>query len=198
MVEGRRIKVAPRISRPSRTREFCFNRGIMLSLPDYLAPNLDVIFVGINPGEYSARVGHYFARRQNLFWTALNESGLVPERLSPEDDYRLPQFGLGLTDVVKRATRNSGYVTESEFISGGKRLRAKLKPLAPRVACFVGLVGYRIAFDRRAVLGTQAEQWGRAHLFIVPSTSPRNAYYRPEIISWFKHLKEYLDQLKER
>ncbi len=69
-------------------------------LPDYLAPNLDIIFVGINPGEYSARVGHYFARKTNLFWTALYQAGLVPEKLAPQDDYRLPGFGYGLTDIV--------------------------------------------------------------------------------------------------
>ncbi len=167
-----------------------------MSLPDYLAPNLDIIFVGINPGEYSAKVGHYFARKQNLFWTALNASGLVPEVLSPVDDARLLQFGIGLTDVVKRATRNSSFVAESEFIEGGKELKAKLVPLAPCLIGFVGLIGYRQAFNPRAVLGAQPEQWGQSHLFIVPSTSPRNAYYRPEVENWFKRLKAYLDQLK--
>jgi TDG/mug DNA glycosylase family protein len=168
-----------------------------LSLPDYLAPDLDIIFVGINPGEYSGRVGLYFARKQNLFWTAVNASGLVPENLTSQDDYRLPQFGIGLTDVVKRATRNSSFVAKSEFVEGGMELRAKLIPLAPRIICFVGLVGYRQAFNRRAGLGAQPEQWGRAHLFIVPSTSPRNAYYRPEVVNWFRRLRAYLDKLKQ-
>ncbi len=62
-------------------------------LPDYLAPNLEIVFVGINPGEYSDRVGHYFARPQNLFWTALYQAGLVPQKLTPADDSRLLQFG---------------------------------------------------------------------------------------------------------
>ena len=167
-------------------------------LPDYLAPNLDIIFVGINPGEYSDRVGHYFARPANQFWTALNASKLVPEPLKPEDDYRLPQFGLGLTDLVRRATRNASYLTEEELVEGGRLLQAKLLPLEPRLICFVGLVGYRQAYDRNAALGLQQARWSRAHLWIVPSTSPRNAYYRAEIVNWFRRLKPYLEQLKRQ
>lgn len=164
-------------------------------LRDYLTPNLNIVFVGINPGEYSARVGHYFARTQNLFWTALNRSGLVPEALTPEEDYRLPDFGLGLTDIVKRATPNASYISSAEFVAGGKKLREKLEPLAPRIICFVGLTGYRHAFDRKARLGLQMTRWGKSHLFIVPSTSPRNARYRNEIPVWFRRLKDYRDAL---
>ncbi len=172
-------------------------RSIRNMLPDYLAPNLDIVFVGINPGEYSARVGHYFARKQNSFWTALNQSGLVPERLTPEDDQRLLQFGLGLTDLVKRATRNASYISRAEFVAGGKRLREKLESLAPRIICFVGLTGYRQAFDRKARPGLQTARWGKSYLFIAPSTSARNARYRAGIVDWFRKLKHYLDQAKE-
>lgn len=165
-------------------------------LPDYLAPNLDIVFVGINPGDYSDRVGHYFARKTNGFWMALNESRLAPRPLTPDDDARLPEFRLGLTDLVKRPSRNAGDVSGAEFVQGGQELKAKLVPLEPRVICFVGLAGYRQAFDRHAELGLQAERWGHSHLFIVPSTSARNAYYRSEIINWFRRLKKYLDELK--
>ncbi len=165
-------------------------------LPDYLAPNLDIVFVGINPGEYSDRVGHYFARKQNGFWPALHQSGLVPERLMPEDDYRMPQLGYGLTDIVKRPTPNATHVAGAEFIEGAMILRAKLEPLTPRIICFVGLVGYRQGFDRHANLGLQSARWGESHLFIVPSTSPRNARYRNEIVEWFGRLKKHLDELK--
>lgn len=165
-------------------------------LPDYLAPSLDIVFVGINPGEYSDRVGHYFARKQNMFWRAVYESGLVPERLTPDDDYRMPQFSYGLTDIVKRATANASHVADSEFVAGAKILRAKLEPLSPRVVCFVGLVGYRAGFDRRALPGEQAVRWGESRLFIVPSTSPRNARYRPEIVDWFVRLREFLTEVK--
>lgn len=159
-------------------------------LPDYLAPGLDIVFVGINPGEYSDRVGHYFARKQNSFWTALYESGLVRERLTPEDDYRMPQFGYGLTDIVKRATPNASYVKGDEFVAGVEVLRAKLEPLRPHVICFNGKVGYQKALDRHAAYGLQKTAWGLSRLFVIPSTSPRNARYRSEIIDWFKRLRD--------
>ncbi len=165
-------------------------------LPDYLAPDLDIVFVGINPGTYSDRVGHYFARKQNSFWDALNQSGLVPETLTPVDDARINQFKLGLTDIVRRPTSNASYLSDDEFVAGGKKLRAKLKPLAPSIICFVGLLGYRKAFNPKAQLGVQNEQWGKSHLFIIPSTSPLNAYYRKTIVDWFKQLKDYRDQIK--
>ncbi len=168
---------------------FCFNM-----LPDYLAPNLKIVFVGINPGEYSNRVGHYFARSTNSFWPALFESGLLPERLTPHEDYRINEFGYGLTDIVKRSTPNASYVARDEFAEGARVLRAKLEPLAPKIICFVGLVGYRQGFDPHAQLGEQPERWRISRLYIVPSTSPRNARYRPEVVTWFARLKNLLDQ----
>lgn len=167
-------------------------------LPDYVAPNLRLVFVGLNPGEYSARLGRYFARKQNLFWPALNASGLVPEPVGPEDDHRLLDFGIGLTDLVKRATPNVSHLAPDEFRAGGQSLRARLAPLAPRLVCFVGLMGYRIAFDAHARLGPQPVTWGRSALYLVPSTSPRNARYRPDIVTWFRRLSAYLDELEKR
>ncbi|MGE5137920.1 MAG: mismatch-specific DNA-glycosylase [Rudaea sp.] len=166
-------------------------------LPDYLAPNLDIVFVGINPGTYSDRVGHYFARKTNLFWTALYESGLVPVPLKPEDDSRVLEFGYGLTDIVKRATPNTSHVAGDEFKAGARVLKDKLMRLTPRLICFVGLVGYRQGFDPKAVLGPQEERWGTSQLFIVPSTSPRNAHYRPETVQWFVRLKNYSENIEK-
>ncbi len=164
-------------------------------LPDYLAPNLDIVFVGINPGTYSDRVGHYFARKTNLFWTALYQSALLPVPLRPEDDSRMLEFGYGLTDIVKRATPNASHVAENEFKAGARVLKDKLMRFAPRLVCFVGLVGYRQGFDPKAVLGLQPELWGKSHLFIVPSTSPRNAHYRPETVEWFVRLRNYSESI---
>lgn len=167
-----------------------------MALPDYLAPQLDIIFVGLNPGIYSDQVGHYFARKQNMFWTALNDSGIAPQPLAPTDDMRITEFGLGLTDLVKRATNSAGEIKRMEFQEGGETLRAKIAPLEPRVVCFVGLTGYRAAFDAHARLGAQASRWGAARLFVVPSTSARNARYRNEIVDWFKQLKDFLEKAK--
>jgi TDG/mug DNA glycosylase family protein len=167
-------------------------------LPDYLVPNLKIIFIGLNPGTYSDKMGHYFARSTNLFWTALYEAGLVNQRLVPQDDVRINDFGYGLTDLVPRSTPNIDSLASEEFIAGGKILRAKIKTFAPRVACFIGITGYRVAFDKCASPGGQSSPaWGQTKLFIVPSTSPRNAYYRPHVIAWFKRLKDFHDSLPE-
>jgi TDG/mug DNA glycosylase family protein len=166
-------------------------------LPDYLAEGLEIVFIGLNPGTYSDKRGHYFARSTNLFWTALYEAGLVTERLKPEDDVRLNDFGYGLTDLVPRATPNIDTLTREEFVAGGEILCAKIERYQPKIACFVGITGFRSALNRRAALGAQASpQWGATKLFIVPSTSPRNAYYRPHVIAWFKQLKEFRDNQK--
>ncbi len=165
-------------------------------LPDYLREGLEIIFVGLNPGSYSNKKGHYFARSTNLFWTALCESNLVSEKLTPQDDVRMNDFGLGLTDLVARATPNIDSLTRDEFVAGGEMLRAKIEMYAPRIACFVGITGFRHAFNPRADFGAQSSPvWGMTKLFIVPSTSPRNAYYRPQVIDWFKKLKQFHDSL---
>lgn len=107
------------------------------------------------------------------------------------------KFGYGLTDLVARATNNIDALSREEFVRGGEILRARILHFAPCIACFVGITGYRIAYDKRAQFGLQALSpgWGETKLFIVPSTSARNAYYRPQVIDWFKRLKEFRDTL---
>ena len=143
-----------------------------LTLPDILAPGLDLIFVGINPSIYSAERGHYFARPSNRFWFCLNQSGLVPERLGPEDDLRLPQFGIGLTDIVKRATHDAAELTAAEFAQGRAVLHEKLLRYQPRAVCFVGKLAYQ-QYSRRRTLpfGRQHEPIGDITVFVMPSTS---------------------------
>ncbi len=180
----------------SDARPFEGERLFFNMLPDYLEPGLDVVFIGINPGTYSNRAGHYFARPTNLFWSALFQASLVSERLTPQDDARLIEFGYGLTDLVARPTANIDELTAEEFVRGGESLRQKIIRFAPRIACFVGIVGYRAAYDRNARLGAQSSPgWGNTQIFIVPSTSPRNAYYRPRVVDWFKQLKQFRDEL---
>lgn len=167
------------------------------ALPDYLALGLDIVFVGINPGLYSAARRHYYARPGNLFWRALHESGLTPERLGPEDDERLPTFGLGLTDVVARASRGSGDLSAEELARSGRALLSKMRRYAPRIVCFNGLTGHRACFGRAATPGLQPDRIGRARVYVAPSTSRRNAAYSPEaVIGHFRALKEYLNEMK--
>jgi TDG/mug DNA glycosylase family protein len=142
------------------------------TLPDILAPGLDLVFAGINPSIYSAERGHYFARPSNRFWACLNVSGIVPVLLGPGDDQRLLEFGIGLTDIVKRPTHSSAELTPAEFAEGREVLRAKLLEAAPAAVCFVGKLAYQQFSARRSLpFGLQPEQIGPATVWVMPSTS---------------------------
>jgi TDG/mug DNA glycosylase family protein len=178
-------------------------------LPDYLRPGLDLVFVGINPGLYSARQGHYFARSTNRFWPAFTSSrlservrrGLGADVLRPEHDAALLTFGIGFTDVVKRVSSNAAQLDASDFEKWAPRLLQKLRRLAPRVACFHGLTAYRpflaLALgdsDRAPALGPQPEVIGTTRLFVVPNPSPANAHFTPaDQAAWYDRLAEFLD-----
>ena len=168
------------------------------TLPDYLRPGLDIVFVGLNPGLYSAQVGHYFAHKQNRFWPALSASGLVPDILGPQDDARLPDWGLGLTDIVKRPTHGIHELTKTEFRRGAKVLEEKITYYSPRIVCFVGFTGYNICCGKEGGAGRQDARFGGAQVFVIPSTSPRNAHYSLEtIIAALRDLRELLKRLGE-
>jgi TDG/mug DNA glycosylase family protein len=167
------------------------------TLPDYLRDGLDIVFVGLNPGLYSAQVGHYFAYKHNRFWSALSASGLVPQPVGPEDDARLLDWGIGLTDIVKRPTRGIHELTPAEFRRGAKALREKIIRYTPHVICFIGLTGYRVCCGQSSRgLGSQKERFADANVFVIPSTSPRNARYSlADIVAVLRDLKEYRDTL---
>ncbi|MBI2322573.1 MAG: mismatch-specific DNA-glycosylase, partial [Chloroflexi bacterium] len=177
--------------------------------PDYLAPGLALVFVGINPGLYSVQRGHYFARPTSRFWPAFARSrlsasvraGLGRETLEPADDAALLAFGIGFTDVVKRPSANAAAVRAADFAAWGPRLRERLDHCRPRVACFHGVTAYR-AFARyalgeaqpRADLGPQPQRVGATQVFVVPNPSPANAHFRlDDQIAWYDRLAEYLD-----
>jgi len=165
-------------------------------LPDYLRPNLKLVFIGINPGFYSAQVGHYFARPGNLFWWALSNSGLIPHALGPEQDRDLLLYDIGLTDVVKRPTHSSGELRQNEFDAGAKMLSQTLELYKPRVACFVGLLGATAFVGRHIKPGPLTEQVGGTKLFAVPSPSRRNAHYGKEgILNCFKQLADFMSSI---
>jgi TDG/mug DNA glycosylase family protein len=167
------------------------------TLPDYLREGLDIVFVGLNPGLHSAQVGHYFAYKHNRFWAALSASGLVPGPMGPEDDVRLLQWGIGLTDVVKRPTRGIHELTTTEFRRGAKALQEKLSLYKPRIVCFVGLTGYRVCCGKDSGSGRKANRFADAQVFVIPSTSPRNARYSLDaIVAALHDLKEYLETVR--
>jgi mismatch-specific thymine-DNA glycosylase len=146
----------------------------MRMLPDYLRGALKLVIVGFNPGEASARAGHYYAGRGNAFWPLLYDSGLIPERLEPEDDRRLLEFGIGLTDLVKRASRGIEDIRREEFAEGRVLLGQKFEQHAPKVIAFNGKLVYEKFSGRPTKLGHQKESIYGAQVYVLPSTSGQN------------------------
>jgi mismatch-specific thymine-DNA glycosylase len=164
-------------------------------LPDYLRAGLKVVFVGFNPGERSAQIGHYYAGRGNQFWNLLYESGLVAARLRPEDDHRLLEFGVGLTDVVKRWSKSSSDLRAADYRRGVPLLAAKLSRHAPRVVAFNGKVAFENFSGRPARLGWQHELIEGARVFLLPSTSGRNgSLTRAAKLRYFRRLARWVNQ----
>jgi double-stranded uracil-DNA glycosylase len=177
------------------------------TLPDLLAENLSVLFVGINPSTYSVSRGHYFARPGNRFWPCFSRSilsaairqALGVEALQPHHDTALPAHGFGFTDLVKRPTARASDLHSSEFTAGVADLLSKLERYRPRIACFHGITGYRHVRRIRATdatttphqLGPQPLRIGPTTLYLVPSPSAANAHFTPaDQTEWYNRLAQ--------
>ena len=153
----------------------------MLTLPDYLRDGLEIVFCGINPGWRSAQEGHYFATSRNRFWASFNAAKMAPQPLGPATDAEALRFGIGFTDVVKRATRQMAELSAADFREGAPVLREKLLRCRPLVVCFNGLSGYKNFLrytDPSAPVpapGLQQALLGVSRVYVLPSTSPANA-----------------------
>jgi TDG/mug DNA glycosylase family protein len=165
-----------------------------------VAPGLDVIFCGINPGLWSAAVGHHFARPGNRFWKVLHAAGFTEELLSPSDERRLLQVGVGVTNLVSRATASADELDRHELRRGGRNLARKVRRLHPGVVAFLGLIAYRSAFDRPgATVGEQAERLGGARLWLLPNPSGAQAHYQAdEMVSALRALREATQRERRR
>jgi TDG/mug DNA glycosylase family protein len=161
------------------------------TVPDVIGPELRVLFCGINPGLYTAAVGHHFARPGNRFWPALHRSGFTDCLLSPFAEQDLLQLQIGITNVVARATAVASELTRDDFIKGGLRLRAKVRRYRPRVVAVLGVGAYREAFARpKAIIGEQPEGIGDARVWVLPNPSGLNANYQlPDLVKLFKELR---------
>lgn len=162
------------------------------TVPDLIAPNLRVLFCGINPSLYSAAVGHHFARPGNRFWPTLYAAGFSDRLLSPFDDRELLERGYGITNVVARATAMASELSAEELRKGGQRLRAKVRRYRPQFVAVLGVTAYRAAFARpEAVLGHQPEQLSDAHIWVLPNPSGLNAHYQlKDLASLFGELRQ--------
>lgn len=160
------------------------------TVPDVIGPGLTVLFCGINPGLYSAATGHHFARPGNRFWPTLHAAGFTPRLVHPSEERDLLPLGYGITNVVPRASAAADELTEAELISGGRRLRAKVKRFAPRYLAVLGVGAYRVALAQpKAVVGLQAETIGDTKVWVLPNPSGLNAQYRAgELATVFRTL----------
>lgn len=182
------------------------------TLPDLLGPGLDVVFVGINPSLFSAREGHYFARRTNRFWPCFSRSVLSRSareamglaQLEPIHDRALLDHGFGFTDAVKRPTSRAAQLAPSELADGVAQLAAKIARDQPRIACFHGITAYR-QFHRalpgtsgEPSLGLQTAQLGGSALYVLPNPSPANAHFTPaDQTAWYDKLAACLAALPD-
>ena len=161
------------------------------SIPDVIAPDLKVLFCGINPGLYSGATGHHFARPGNRFWPALHLSGFTPRLLSPFEKEEMLSYGLGVTNVVARTTATAQELTKDEYVAGGKRLVRRVKRYRPRHLAVLGVTAYRHAFgDPKAQVGPQERTIGDTKVWVLPNTSGLNAHYQlPALAEAFAELR---------
>src|SRR6266446_3769048 len=167
----------------------------MQTLPDYLRRGMKVIFVGCNPGDRSARVGHYYAGRSNAFWPLLYESGVLPEHLNCKDDKRVIEFGVGLTDLVKRSTRTTEEIEREEYAEGRIVLGQKLEEFTPRGIAFNGKNVYERFAQRTCKLGLQKEKLYGAQVFVLPATNGANGPDKGVQMRYFRQLAALLRSL---
>jgi TDG/mug DNA glycosylase family protein len=156
------------------------------SLPDYVAASMRVLLVGLNPSPYSADVGVGFARPGNRFWPAMLAAGMVDYAREPRR--MLVEGHIGMTDLVKRATARADELDDDEFRQGHARVTALVDWLRPTVVCFVGLGGWRVAADRRAVAGRQQQPMGSSVVYVMPNPSGLNAHATVDSLA--EHFRE--------
>ena len=165
------------------------------TVPALIAPNLRVLFCGINPGLYSGATGYHFARPGNRFWPALYAAGFTERLLKPSEEQELLRYGYGITSLVARATATAAELSPEEFVAGGERLRATVARYRPQVVAILGISAYRSAFRRpKAQIGRQDERLGAASLWLLPNPSGLNAHYTPtDLARVFREFREAVE-----
>lgn len=157
---------------------------------DVIAPGLKVLFVGINPGLYSAATGHHFARPGNRFWPALHAAGFTARQLHPSEQDRLLKDGYGITNLVNRGTATADELHPEELVAGRRRLAAKVRRYRPATVAFLGVGAYRHAFSlKNASIGPQPQAFEGARVWVLPNPSGLNANYQlPALVKLFRLL----------
>ncbi|MBC7795654.1 MAG: G/U mismatch-specific DNA glycosylase [Pyrinomonadaceae bacterium] len=149
------------------------------TINDVIAPNLNVLFCGINPGLWSGATGNHFAKSGNRFWKAIHLAGFTPTLLKPFEEQTLLEFGYGITNVVARTTATAAEIERDEYVTGGANLRNRVLKYEPKILAILGIGAYRVAFDKpKAVLGLQTETIATTKIWVLPNPSGLNAHYQ--------------------
>lgn len=150
------------------------------TVKDVITPGLKLLFCGVNPGLYTAAIGHHFGRPGNRFWKAVYAAGFTDRLLSPYDERLLLRRGIGITNLVGRTTLNEGELTTAELVEGARILVEKVRKYGPAFVAVLGIGAYRRAFRRpNAAPGRQDEKIAEAVLWLLPNPSGLNAHYPP-------------------
>jgi len=162
------------------------------TVADVIAPGLAVLLCGINPGLYTAAIGHHFGRPGNRFWPALFTGGFTPRLFDPSEERELLPLGFGITNVVARATATADELTAQEVVAGGRVLRERVIEFAPRFLAVLGIGAYRVSFGRpKAIIGPQDEPIGETRVWVLPNPSGLNAHYQAkDLARVFRELRD--------
>jgi TDG/mug DNA glycosylase family protein len=161
------------------------------SVPDLIAPGLRVLFCGINPSLYSAAVGHHFARPGNRFWRTIFRAGFTDRLLAPHEGQHLLASGIGITNVVRRATASADELVREDYATGARALRRKLLRYQPRVIAFLGVT----TCHPRAGVGHQAERFAGVDVWALPNPSGLNAHYSVDaLVACYASLRSALPE----
>jgi double-stranded uracil-DNA glycosylase len=178
--------------KPTRKEQL---QSIHRRVPDVIAPGLEVLFCGINPGLYSAAVGHHFAGPGNLFWSMLHLADFTPRVLTAFEEHELLALSLGITNLVPRASGSAEDVSKEELRAGARTLRRKVLKYKPRFLAVCGLVAYRVGFEcSKAQVGLQEERIGATQIWLLPNPSGLNAFHQPSIMG--QMFREFHDHLR--
>ena len=180
--------------RPPKPTKDELAEAVNRTVPDLVRPGLRVLFCGINPGLYTAAIGHHFGRPGNRFWPALYGAGFTNRLLHSWEEAELLDAGLGITNVVPRTTATAAELGPDDYAAGGKRLAALVEKHQPKVLAVLGVGAYRSAFGRKhATLGLQDESIGATRVWVLPNPSGLNANYQlVDLIRLFAELREWV------
>jgi TDG/mug DNA glycosylase family protein len=181
------------IARPAPPTRAELSAASAITVADVIAPGLRILFCGINPGLYSAAVGHHFARPGNRFWPTLCAAGITPRLLAPAEERELLALGCGITNIVPRATAAADELSAAELAAGGLALAVKVQAFSPRLLAVLGVSAYRSAFNRpRAGTGLQPETTGGVPVWVLPNPSGLNAHYQlPRLAELFREVHQF-------